>query len=108
MTSYPQVARKLCGQLLVSDNRIPGTNSGDNSSRRSCAYDWGCPGPGLGVWHGGVMRIGRAFIIPAILALGVSGSALVGSAVPAVAASVPNAQVQTTGISTGTNMFHHG
>ena len=54
------------------------------------------------------MRIGRAFIIPAILALGVAGSALVGSAVPAVAASVPNAHVQTTGISTGPNMYHHG
>jgi len=53
------------------------------------------------------MRIGRAFIIPAILALGVAGSALVGSAIPAVAASVPNANVQTTGISTGTNMYHH-
>lgn len=53
------------------------------------------------------MRIGRAFIIPAILALGVAGSALVGSAIPAVAASVPNAHVQTTGISTGTNMYHH-
>jgi len=54
------------------------------------------------------MRIGRAFIIPAILALGVAGSALVGSAIPAVAASVPNAQVQTTGIFVGTDMFHHG
>jgi hypothetical protein len=56
------------------------------------------------------MRIGRAFIIPAILALGVAGSALVGSAIPAVAASVPNAHVHvhTTGISTGKNMYHHG
>ena len=65
------------------------------------------------------MRIGRAIIIPAIVALGLAGSALVGSAMPAVAASVPNAHVQTTGlstcssnamlllISTGINMYHH-
>jgi hypothetical protein len=54
------------------------------------------------------MRIGRAIIIPAIVALGLAGSALVGSAMPAVAASVPNAHVQTTGLSTGPNMYHHG
>ena len=53
------------------------------------------------------MRIGRAFIIPAILALGVAGSALVGSAIPAVAASVPNAHVQTPHVAAGTNMYHH-
>jgi hypothetical protein len=69
--------------------------------------DWGCPGPGLEVWHGGVMRIGRAIIIPAIVALGLAGSALVGSAMPAVAANVPAAHVSTTGISTGPNMYHH-
>jgi hypothetical protein len=54
------------------------------------------------------MRIGRAFIIPAILALGIAGSAMVGPAVPAAAASVPVAHVQTTGLTIGTNMFHHG
>ncbi len=53
------------------------------------------------------MRIGRVFIIPAILALGVAGSALVGSAIPAAAANVPIVQVHPTGISTGTNMYHH-
>jgi hypothetical protein len=53
------------------------------------------------------MRIGRAFIIPAILVLGVSGSALVGSAVPAVAANVPVVQAPTTGLYIGTNMYHH-
>ena len=55
-----------------------------------------------------VMRIGRAFIIPAILALGVAGSALVGSAIPAAAANVPVVNVHTTGLNTGTNMYHHG
>jgi hypothetical protein len=54
------------------------------------------------------MRIGRAFIIPAILALGVAGSALVGSAIPAAAANVPIVHVHSTGISTGPNMYHHG
>ena len=54
------------------------------------------------------MRIGRAIIIPAIVALGLAGSALVGSAMPAVAASAPNAHVLTTSISTGTDMYHHG
>jgi hypothetical protein len=55
------------------------------------------------------MRIGRAFIIPAILALGVAGSALVGAAaIPAVAAAnTPIVHVGTTGLSTGTDMYHH-
>jgi arabinose-5-phosphate isomerase len=35
-----------------------------------------------------VMRIGRALIIPAVLALSVAGSALVGSVLPAAAANV--------------------
>ena len=57
---------------------------------------------------GGVMRIGRAFIIPAILALGIAGSAMVGSAIPAAAANVPVVTAHTTGLSIGTNMYHHG
>jgi hypothetical protein len=53
------------------------------------------------------MSIGRAFIIPAILALGFAGSALVGSAIPAAAANAPIVQVQTTSLNTGSNMYHH-
>ncbi len=53
------------------------------------------------------MRIGRAIIIPAIVALGLAGSASVGSAMPAVAASAPNAHVSATGIYVGTDMYHH-
>lgn len=53
------------------------------------------------------MRIGRAIIIPAIVALGLAGSALVGSAMPAVAASVPIVHAHTTDLSTGINMYHH-
>jgi hypothetical protein len=63
--------------------------------------------PAPGSSGGGVMRIGRAFIIPAILALGVAGSALVGSAIPAAAANVPIVHVHPTGLQTGTNMYHH-
>lgn len=39
------------------------------------------------------MRIGRAIIIPAILALSAAGSILAGSAVPAAAAQAPSAHV---------------
>ena len=56
------------------------------------------------------MRIGRALIIPAVLALSVAGSALVGSALPAAAANVPvvHAHGHTHGLTTGTNTFYHG
>jgi hypothetical protein len=54
------------------------------------------------------MRIGRAFIIPAILALGVAGSALAGTAIPVAAANVPVVTAHSTGLSTGANMFYHG
>jgi len=54
------------------------------------------------------MRIGRALIIPAVLALGVAGSALVGSALPAAAATnVPIIQAHTYGLTTGANTFYH-
>jgi hypothetical protein len=54
------------------------------------------------------MRIGRAFIIPAILALGIAGSAMVGFAIPAAAANAPVVTAHTTGLTVGTNMYHHG
>jgi hypothetical protein len=38
-----------------------------------------------GIWHGGIMRIRRALVVPAILAFSVAGSILVGSAVPLAA-----------------------
>ena len=53
------------------------------------------------------MRIGRAFIIPAILTLGLAGSALVGAAIPAAAANAPIVHVHKVGLTTGTNMYHH-
>jgi hypothetical protein len=39
------------------------------------------------------MRIGRSIIIPAIISLGVAGSALAGSAISAVAEPAPTVQV---------------
>ena len=76
------------------------------------------------------MRIGRAVIIPAILAIGTASSALAGGAVVTAAQSVAVAHMQPgsgmhvhgtpsgltsnviadpgTGTSTGTDMYHHG
>ena len=54
------------------------------------------------------MRIRRAIIIPAIVALGVAGSALVGSALPAVAANASIVHVHKAQILTSSNMYHHG
>jgi len=48
-------------------------------------------GVDLSKCHGGIMRIGRTIIMPAILALGLAGSILAGSAAPAVAAQAPAA-----------------
>jgi len=48
----------------------------------------------LGIWHGGIMRIRRALVVPAILAFGVAGSILAGSAaVPLAAAHTSTAHV---------------
>jgi len=54
------------------------------------------------------MRIRRALIIPAIVALGVAVSPLVGSAMPTVAVNVPVFHVHTTGHTVHIAMYHHG
>jgi hypothetical protein len=54
------------------------------------------------------MHIGRVIIIPAILALGVAGSALTGSAVSAAAAPAPSVHVQAAAPSVSTDIFYHG
>jgi hypothetical protein len=57
------------------------------------------------------MRIGRVVIIPAILALGVAGSAVAGSAI--AMASVPShvhvsgSHVQAMGASADPNIYYH-
>jgi hypothetical protein len=53
------------------------------------------------------MRIRRAVIIPAILALGAAGSILAGSAAPVVAAQAPAAQVLAAG-TTMPNIVYYG
>jgi hypothetical protein len=54
-----------------------------------------------------IMRIGRAGIIPAILALGTAWSILVGSAVPVAAAQAPAAHAQKTTLSLRPNLHYH-
>jgi hypothetical protein len=53
------------------------------------------------------MRIGRAVIIPVILALSAAGSIIAGSAVPAVAAQAPTAHVVAAASATHPHMFYH-
>jgi hypothetical protein len=48
----------------------------------------------LGRRYGGIMRIGRAVIIPAVLALGVAASLLTGSAITAAAGHQTSVHVQ--------------
>jgi hypothetical protein len=81
---------------------------GHNGTEALVRFAVGLPGRWPGDLRGGVMRIGRAIIIPAIAALGMAGSVLIGSAMPAAAASVPNATGQVLYIQPGTDMFHHG
>jgi hypothetical protein len=50
------------------------------------------------------MRIRRDLFIPAILALGVAGSLLTGSAMPVAAAYAPSVHVQAA----APNMYYHG
>ncbi len=61
----------------------------------------------LGNRHGGIMRIGRVLIIPAILALGVAGPILAGSAMPAAAVHAPSIHVQAVTVSSVPGMYYH-
>jgi hypothetical protein len=54
------------------------------------------------------MRIRRAIIIPAILALSTAGSILAGSAVPVAAAQAPSAQVLSAASSASPQVYFHG
>jgi hypothetical protein len=54
------------------------------------------------------MRIRRDLIIPAILALGVAGSLLTGSAVPVAAGHAPSVHVQAAAASANPKMAYHG
>ncbi len=64
---------------------------------------------GLGSPHGGALRIGRAIIVPAILALGVAGSALSGAGMAAVAAQAPSAHVTSAiACAPSAGVWYHG
>ena len=54
------------------------------------------------------MRIGRAIIIPVILALGVAGSTLSGSAMSAATGHAPSAHVHTVAVSANSNIYYRG
>ena len=54
------------------------------------------------------MRIRRDLIIPAILALGVAGSLLTGSAVPVAAGLAPTVHVQAVAPSAALHIYLHG
>ena len=53
------------------------------------------------------MRIRRALIIPAILALGLAGSAMAGSAMVAATGHAPTVHVQAATASGQANTFYH-
>jgi hypothetical protein len=52
------------------------------------------------------MRIGRAVIIPAILALGLAGSLLTGSAMSAAAVHEGNVHVHVAAVSASPNTYY--
>jgi hypothetical protein len=57
--------------------------------------------------YGGIMRIRRTIIIPAILALGAAGSILAATAAPAVVASPFGAHSQIVASSDEATIFYH-
>ncbi len=54
------------------------------------------------------MRIRRAIIIPAILALGAAGSVLSASGMSVAAGHAPSAHVQAAGSSATPDIYYHG
>jgi hypothetical protein len=53
------------------------------------------------------MRIGRAIVIPAVLALSVAGSVLSSSVIPAAVGHAPSVHVQAGGSSVVPTVFYH-
>ena len=60
----------------------------------------------LGDCDGGVMRVGRAIIIPAILALSVAGSVIAGAEVAVAAVHAPAVHVHTVPPLTTLTYYH--
>jgi hypothetical protein len=61
----------------------------------------------LGRSHGGIMRIGRKIIIPAIVALSAAGSIAASVAVPAATVAAPSTHVQVAAISAVPHTWYH-
>jgi hypothetical protein len=61
---------------------------------------------GLGNRHGGIMRIGRALIIPAILALGTASSLFTGSVMPAAAGHQTSGHVHVAAVSARPSTYY--
>ena len=61
----------------------------------------------LGDCDGGVMRVGRAIIIPAILALSVAGSVITGAEVAVAAVHAPTVHVHTVPPLTTLTYYHN-
>jgi hypothetical protein len=64
-------------------------------------------GRDLGDRLGGVMRIGRAIIIPAILTLGVAGWSLASTAAPVAAVHMSNVHVVALSTSPDSGIYLH-
>jgi hypothetical protein len=62
---------------------------------------------GLGNRHGGIMRIGRVLIIPAIVAFGAAGSILASSAMPVAAVHAPGVHVEAVTVSPVPGIYYH-
>ena len=61
----------------------------------------------LGKRHGGVMRIGRAIIIPVILAFSAAGSIAAAAAAPVAAVAAPAAHAQQVTANGAPRMHYH-
>ncbi len=84
---------------------------GDNFARQKYAVQGGGAvqrAAGLGDCHGGVMKVRRAIIIPAILALGVAGSILPGLAMSATAGPAASVHVHVVAAPASPNVYYHG
>jgi hypothetical protein len=99
----------ICKKMASSCMRLPKAGkqlykNGDAPFRSA-----GCAaGPlALGNRLGGVMRIGRVIIIPAIVTLGVTGSILVGPAISVAAGHAPVAHVLADSSSAAPGIYYH-
>jgi hypothetical protein len=61
----------------------------------------------LGRYLGGIVRIRRAIIVSAILALSAAGSMLAGSATPVAAAHAPSAHVLAAAPNVVPDIYYH-